>query len=400
MAMSSASVILRSVTGQARIAPDALPSEAEVVVVGGGIVGASVAFHLTRAGVRDVVVVERGELAGAASGKPIGGLRAQFSDRLNAILALRSLEAYARLGAAMDHERVGYLFLLPTDEDAATFAHAIELQRELGIPAVLLTPEEALERCPHLDPTAFVAATFCPIDGHARPVAAARAYVTAARRRGARLVTGCPVTGIDVQGGEIAAVRTAQGTVRTSVVVCAAGAWSAQIGAMAGVTLDVTPLRRQIAFSAPTSLAVRGLPFTIDMATTCYFHRADDCLLLGMSDPAQAPGFLEHYDAAWEPALREAARRCAPALADLPLTHGWAGLYEVTPDASALIGEAPAVGRFLYATGFSGHGFCQAPATGEIVADLVRGEPPFVDVTPLRAERFAERAPIAEANIV
>ena len=379
---------------------DALPARADVVVVGGGIVGASVAFHLARAGIADVVVVERGTLAGAASGKPIGGLRAQFSDRLNAILALRSLEGYARLGADMDHERVGYLFLLRTAGQAEGFGRAVELQRELGIPSVMLDPAEARERCPHIDAAAFVAAAFCPIDGHARPVAAALAYVADARRRGARVVTGCAVTAIDVSGGEITAVRTDRGTVRTSVVVCAAGAWSAEIGAMAGVQLDVVPLRRQIAFTAPTPLAVRGLPFTIDLSSTFYFHRADAGLLLGMSDPGERPGFHEGYDDAWEGTLREAARRCAPAIADLPITHGWAGLYEVTPDASALLGESPAVGRFLYATGFAGHGFCQAPAAGEIVADLVRGKAPFVDIAPLRAERFAERAHIAEINIV
>jgi sarcosine oxidase subunit beta len=169
---------------------------------------------------------------------------------------------------------------------------------------------------------------------------------------------------------------------------------------MAGVELDVRPIRRQIAFSAPLTPPAPRLPFTIDYDSTFYFHTAGDGVLLGMSDPGQAPGFDREYSAAWLPALRRAAARCAPSLAGLPVSHGWAGLYEMTPDANALVGESPAVGRFLYATGFSGHGFCQAPAVGEVVADLVRGEPPFTDVTPLRAERFAERAPILEANIV
>jgi glycine/D-amino acid oxidase-like deaminating enzyme len=377
-----------------------LPRAAQVVVVGGGIVGASVAFHLTRAGISDVVVVERDALAGAASGKPIGGLRAQFSDPLNAALALRSLESYTELGADMDHQRVGYLFLLRTAEDVARFETGVALQRELGIPSVMLDAREARARCPAIAADAFVAAAFCPIDGHARPQAVARAYVDAARRRGARLVTGCDVIGIDVRDGEIETVRTTRGVVRASTVVCAAGAWSREIGAMAGVELDVTPLRRQIAFTGPTQLATPGLPFTIDYATTFYFHGADGGLLLGMSDPTERPGFDAAYAPAWEPALRETAARCAPALAGLPITHGWAGLYEVTPDASALIGEARRPGRFLYATGFSGHGFCQAPAAGEIVADLVLGRPPFVDVSALRAERFAEHAPVAEANIV
>jgi sarcosine oxidase, subunit beta len=381
-------------------AADTLPAQAQVVVAGGGIVGAAVAYHLARAGISDVVVVERDGVASAASGKPIGGLRAQFSDRLNARLALRSLELYAELGADMDHRRVGYLFLLREAADVARFEAGVALQNDVGIPSVMLDAAEARARCPAIDPEAFVAAAFCPIDGHARPQDAAWAYADDARRRGARFVTGCAVTDIDVRGGEIAAVATTQGTVRTSTVVCAAGAWSREIGAMAGVELDVTPVRRQIALTAPTPLSTPDLPFTIDFSSTFYFHGAGDGLLLGMSDPTEAPGLDASYAPSWEGALREAAGRCAPGLADLSITDGWAGLYENTPDASALIGEARDVGRFLYATGFSGHGFCQAPATGEIVAELVLGREPFVDVTPLRAERFAERSPIAEANIV
>jgi sarcosine oxidase, subunit beta len=382
------------------VASDTLPTDAQVVVIGGGIVGAAVAFHLARAEITDVVVVERDGLAGAASGKPIGGLRAQFSDRLNALLALRSLELYAELGADMDHRRVGYLFLLREAEHVARFEAGVALQNDAGIPSVMLDADEARARCPGIDRDAFVAAAFCPIDGHARPLDAAYAYAADARRRGARFVTGCAVTGIEVRDGEIAAVATTQGTVRTSTVVCAAGAWSREIGAMAGVELDVTPVRRQIALTGPTPLSRPDLPFTIDFSSTFYFHGAGDGLLLGMSDPTEAPGLDASYAPSWEGALREAAGRCAPGLADLSITDGWAGLYENTPDASALIGEARDVGRFLYATGFSGHGFCQAPATGEIVAELVLGREPFVDVTPLRAERFAERSPIAEANIV
>ena len=383
---------------------DSLPSRAEVVVIGGGIVGASIAFHLAEAGIDDVVLVERDDLACASSGKPIGGVRAQFSDALNIQLAARSLTAYDRFrqtpGADIHLDNVGYLFLLRTPEHVARFETSIALQNEHGVPTRLVSPAEARELCPPVDPDAFVAAAFSPSDGHAHPTVAAGAYVDAARRRGARAVTGCEVSDIEVRGGEIVAVHTARGSVRTSIVVCAAGAWSGEVGAMAGVELDVRAVRRQIAFSAPLEVRMPGLPFTIDYDSTFYFHSAGDGVLLGMSDPDQAPGFEQEYTEEWLPALRRSAARCAPSLADVPLTHGWAGLYEMTPDHNALIGESRAVGRFLYATGFSGHGFCQAPATGEVIRDLLRGERPFVDVTPLRAERFAERAPILEANIV
>jgi sarcosine oxidase subunit beta len=383
---------------------DSLPRRAEIVVIGGGIVGASIVFHLATAGVRDVVLLERAEFACGSSGKPIGGVRGQFSDALNVQLAARSLAAYDRFGqspgADIGLDKVGYLFLLPTREDVARFEASIAIQNEHGIPTRLLTVAEAARLCPCIDPDAFVAAAFSPSDGHARPTVAATAYVAAARARGARAVVGCSVCDIEVRGGEIAAVRTSRGTIRTSIVVCAAGPWAREIGDMVGVDLDVRPVRRQIAFSEPLSATPRRLPFTIDYGTTFYFHSAGDGVLLGMSDPEQAPGFGCDYDPAWLPTLRDFAARCAPPLADVPVSHGWAGLYEMTPDANALIGESRTVGRFLYASGFSGHGFCQAPATGEVIRDLVRGERPFVDVTPLRAERFAERAPIVEANIV
>jgi sarcosine oxidase subunit beta len=195
-------------------------------------------------------------------------------------------------------------------------------------------------------------------------------------------------------------VHTAKGSIATSVVICAAGAWSARVGAMAGVELDVRPVRRQIAFTEPRPGAHPRVPFTIDLETSFYFHNADDALLLGYSDPDTETGFDRSYTGAWIPELRRRAQRCAPALSDLPIASGWAGLYEQTPDANALIGEAATVSRFLYATGFSGHGFSQAPAAAEVIRDLVRGRKPFVDIRPLRAERFAEHAPIAEATIV
>jgi len=383
---------------------DSLPRRAEVVVIGGGIVGASIAFHLAEAGIDDLVLLERSDFACGSSGKPIGGVRGQFSDALNIQLAARSLTAYDRFrqspGADIHLDKVGYLFLLRTPDDVARFEKSIAIQNEHGIPTRLISPAEAHELSPPADPGAFVAAAFSPSDGHAHPTVAASAYVDAARRRGARAVTGCDVLDIEIRGGEIAAVQTSRGSVRTSIVVCAAGPWSGEIGAMVGVELDVRPVRRQIAFSEPLAPSAPRLPFTIDYDSTFYFHSAGDGVLLGMSDPDQAPGFGCDYTEEWLPALRRSAARCAPSLADVPVSHGWAGLYEMTPDANALIGQSRSVGRFLYATGFSGHGFCQAPATGEVIRDLVRGEQPFVDVTPLRAERFAERAPIIEANIV
>ncbi|MEE1755380.1 NAD(P)/FAD-dependent oxidoreductase [Streptomyces sp. SP18CS02] len=370
-----------------------LPRSAAVVIVGGGVIGASIAFHLAEAGVTDVVLVERDTPASGSSGKPIGGVRAQFSDPLNIRLGQRSLEAWRafaeRPGADVGLRDVGYLFLLADDEQLETFREGVEVQNGLGVPSRIVSPREAHALCPYLDPGSIVAAAWCPSDGYALPGAAVGGYLRAARALGATVRTHCAVTGVDASGGEVRAVRTTAGTVRTGTVICAAGAWSREIGAMAGLDLPVTPLRRQIALTGPLSPPPPRVPFTLDYGSTLYFH-GDGAggLVLGLSDPDERPGFAREYSEEWLDLFRAAAARRAPALAGVPVRGGWAGLYEMTPDRNALIGEAPGSGRFLYATGFSGHGFLQAPAVGEVVRDLYLGRTPFLDVGPLAADRF------------
>jgi sarcosine oxidase subunit beta len=385
-------------------AAQTLPGTAEVVVVGGGVMGTSIAFHLAEAGVRDVVLLERGTLAGGSTSRAAGGVRAQFSDVLNIEIAARSLRAFADFGTRpgwdIDLRRVGYLFLLTRDADVASFEQGVELQNALGVPSRMVSAAEAGRLSPLIVTDDVLAAAFSPEDGHATPEAVVQGYATAARTLGARLVTGCEVTGIETAGAGISAVHTAAGVVRTDAVICAAGAWSARVGAMAGVALPVTPLRRQILFTAPMPGLPPDIPMTIDFATTFYFHREGPGLLIGMSDPHETPGFKLETSDDWIPALMEVAERRAPAIAEAGIAGGWAGLYEVTPDHNAVIGEARAPRRFLYATGFSGHGFLQGPAVGEIVRDLFLGRAPFVDVGPLSADRFAGTDLRPELNIV
>lgn len=384
--------------------PRALPGAAEVVIVGGGVIGTSIAFHLAEAGVRDVVVLERGSLGGGSTSRAAGGVRAQFSDVLNVEIASRSLRAFADFGSRpgweIDLRRVGYLFLLTRDADVTAFERGVELQNALGVPSRMVSAAEAKRLSPLIMVDDVLAAAFSPEDGHATPEAVVQGYATAARSLGARLVTGCEVTGIDVANGNIGAVQTLTGSVRTGAVICAAGAWSAQLGAMAGVPLPVTPLRRQILFTAPMPELPRQIPMTIDFASSFYFHREGRGLLIGMSDPAETPGFKLDTSDDWIPALMEVAERRAPAIAEAGIAGGWAGLYEVTPDHNAIIGQARRPSRFLYATGFSGHGFLQAPAAGEIMRDLFLGRAPFVDVTPLSADRFTSEGLRPELNVV
>ncbi|MEU6081584.1 FAD-binding oxidoreductase [Streptomyces sp. NPDC047108] len=382
-----------------------LPPDAEVVIIGGGVMGTSIAFHLAEAGITDTVVVERGDLGSGSSGKPIGGVRAQFSDPLNIEIGDRSLRAYRdfarRPGTDIVLDTVGYLFLLTTEQHAADFEISVGIQNELGVPSRMIGPAEAQRLCPYATTDGLLAGAWSPADGHARPGLVVQGYAAAAAEAGAVIAPHTTVTGMDTTGERVSVVHTSRGPVRCSTVVCAAGAWSAGIGRMAGVELPVRPVRRQLAFSAPLDPPAPRIPFTIDFATSAYFHNSDDGLLFGLADPDQEEGFDTTWTSEWMELFRAAARRRAPALAGMEISGGWAGLYEVTPDHNALIGRARSPENFLYATGFSGHGFLQAPAVGEIVRDLHLDRRPVVDVTPLAVDRFTAGADIRpEAHIV
>jgi sarcosine oxidase subunit beta len=358
------------------------------VIVGGGVIGTSIAFHLAEAGVRDVVLVERGELGSGSTSKGAGGIRAMFSDELNVRIALRSLEAWAafgeRPGWVIDLRRVGYLFLLSTDEDVTAFERGVEMQNRLGVPSRMVSVEEAHELSPLAGLDGVLAGAFCPLAGHATPDGAVQGYASAARAHKVRIETHREVTGLE-QG----AVLTADAKIETDAVICAAGPWSREVGAMAGVELPVSAEKRRIGYTGPMQIG-GPVPMTIDFASGFYFHREGPGLLFGTSDLCDTQDeWLERA----EPILS----RRAPLLLDAPIAGGWWGDYEMTPDHNALVGEAAAPpGRFLYATGFSGHGFQQAPAVGEIVRDLYLRREPFVDVSALAAARTERR----ERNVV
>ena len=365
--------------------------------------GTSAAFHLAEAGV-DVVLLERAQLGSGSTSRAAGGIRAQFSDALNIQIARRSLDAFAafadRPGWEIGLKRSGYLFVLSRAEDVAEFEASVALQNAYGVPSRMLSAAEARGLCPLLAGDDILAASFSPEDGHATPEAVVQGYAFAARTLGAHLRVGCEVTGIETRSGRIARVLTSHGPIATNVVICAAGAWSRRCGEMVGVALPVTPLRRQILFTEPMPDLPPQLPFTIDFASSFYFHREGPGLLMGMSNAAEVPGFSLQTTDDWVPDLLAIASRRAPRIADAGIKGGWAGLYEVTPDHNAIIGETETVSRFLYATGFSGHGFLQGPAVGEILRDLVLERPTFVDIGPLSVNRFADAMLRPEYNIV
>ena len=383
-----------------------LPVRADVVIVGGGVVGASAAFHLAEAGAQ-VVLLERDQLGSGSTSKAAGGFRTQFCDPLNIEIARRSPAAFKafdrRPGWEIDLHEVGYLFLLTREEDVDAFTRSVALQNELGIPTRMVTPEEARELSPLLEVDDVLAASYSPQDGHATPEAVVQGYASAARALGAHLQTSCEVDRIEPATTGSRPSTPATGRVRTDTVICAAGAWSRRCGELVGRRAPRSPpLRRQVLFTEPMADLPPTLPLTIDFATTFYYHREGPGLLMGMSDPTETPGLQHRDDRRLDPRAarhrRSAARRGSPTPAS---AAAGPGLYDMSPDHNAIIGEAAGVSRFLYATGFSGHGFLQGPATGELLRDLVLRRPTFADIAPLE-RRALRRLPTLrpEHNIV
>jgi sarcosine oxidase subunit beta len=264
----------------------------------------------------------------------------------------------------------------------------------------VVTVEEARGLSPLAGLEGVLAGTFCPLDGTASPEAAVQGYAAGARRHGATVVTGCGVRGIALADGDIRSLETDQGTIETRTVVCAAGVWSPEIGHMVGFELPVEPVFREVGYTGPTDVP-NGIPLTVDFTSGLYFHREGPGLLFGMADREQPPGFdAPAPEPSWLEKVVDVAERRLPGLLEMGIAGGWKGYYDVSPDHNALVGEAPGVSRFLYATGFSGHGFLQGPAVGEVVRDLYLGKEPFVDVSPLAVERFERSAPRPEHNVI
>jgi len=381
-------------------------SAADAVIVGGGCMGASVAFHLGRRGMTNVVVVEREKLLGTGStGRNAGGVRHQFSNEANIRLStesIRMLEHFEdEVGYAIDFHQDGYLFLLSSSGSVGAFQRNVELQRACGIEVEWLDAVGARRLAPGLDTTGVLGATFCAKDGIADPNGVTMGFAKAAQAMGVEVVRETEVVGIDVASGRVAGVNTSRGRISTPVVVNAAGPQARAVGRLAGVTVPVDPYRRHIFIAQDFT---RPVPpnriMVIDFDTTFYFHREGGGVLFGMGDPREPQGFDTTVRWDFLPEVTEVAIRRLPALEDASISHAWAGLYEMSPDANPLIGPTPALAGFYLINGFSGHGFQHSPAAGRILADLITGRDPQFDIAPFAAHRFTAGVGAGEHYVV
>jgi sarcosine oxidase subunit beta len=382
---------------------------AEVVIIGGGIVGSSIAYHLAAAGCSDVLVIERETAQGKGStGKSMGGVRAQFSTPVNIKMSLYSIPFYAsfeeRLGHPSGYRPQGYLFCATNDKHLAYLRSNYEKQLALGLKDVrLISGDEIRGMFPQLRGDDIVGGSFCSSDGFVDPYSAMIGMMTWAADHGAKLWKNPVVTGIQRDSHGIGGVETTKGTVATRKVVDAAGAWAAGIAKMVGVDLPVEPLRRMLVPTEPFDQFPHSAPMIIDMSNGFHFRPEGLGFLLAWNDPEETPGYKTDFDPAFiEKILTRAADR-VPVFENLAVNpkRAWAGLYEMTPDHHPILGEAPGVPGFFLANGFSGHGVMHAPATGKILADLIiTGKTGLIDASLLDLARFAEGRMIHETAVL
>jgi sarcosine oxidase, subunit beta len=380
---------------------------ADVVIVGGGVVGTSAAYHLAHAGAGRVVLLERADhVAAGSTGACAGGFRHQFSSEVNVRLSRASIPMITGFteehGLPLDVHQEGYLFLVRTEDLWRDYVAANELHHALGVGAEILTPEEAADLIPGIALDGVVGATFGPNDGIADPSGLTQGYATLARRAGAEIELGVQARAVRVAGGHVRGVKTDGGPVDAGVVVNAAGPWAGGLAATAGVELPIEPIPRHVLVTGGFPGAPSRRTLVIDAQSSFYFHREGEGVLMGKGSPREHASFSTTPDESFlSEELLPTAVRVFPPLEDATVEHAWVGLYEMTPDRHPIVGEAPGVEGFYLANGFSGHGFQHAPVVGKLLAEMiVDGEAKTVDVSSLGLERFAGGGLLSEGHVV
>lgn len=379
-------------------------TRASIAVVGGGVIGASVAYHLAARGQRDVLVLDRQDRPGRGStGAATGGFRAQFATPINVRLSLLAREKLLHfrdeIGADPGYVLAGYLWLASTQAEMDALRWAQRIQHAEGLTeAVEVSPEEVGKLSPAVRLEGILGGAFCPTDGFIRPVAILEGYRAAAERLGVRFEWGTEVSALRLrEDGRISHLESSRGPVEVESVVNAAGAWAASIAAHAGVSLPVDPLRRQAAASTPTDLLPENTPMTIFVVDGFHFRVRDGRILLLRPTPGiEGRPYDATVDPEWIDSVTRVARDRVPRLREATIDRDgcWAGLYEMSPDKHAIVGPTKECPNLYLVNGSSGHGVMHAPALGHLLAEMILdGAASTLDITALRPSRFEEGDP-------
>jgi sarcosine oxidase subunit beta len=382
-----------------------IQNTADIVIIGGGVMGASTAYNLASRGQHNVILLEKEDFFGlGATGRCAGGVRYQFGTEVNVRLSLLSLPMLERfkdeIGQVVNYRKTGYLFLLTNQDEVNIFKHNVDMQNRLGAQTQWLSGDEIRKRLPMMCLEDVIAGSFNPSDGLVDPNSVVMGYISAAQRLGVKAITSTPVTGIQVRSGKVVGVKIPDQTISSPVVLDATGPWSGLTGQMAGLQVPIAPIRRQWFTTTAIPKLPMDFPFVIDFAKSLYFHPEGPGLLTGMSNPNEPPGFDQNIDLEWELIHLEAAINRLPLLEHAGLASRLAGLYEVTPDAHPIFGKTPLEGYFLL-SGFSGHGFMHGPIAGKLMAEIIiDGQATTMDISMLDLSRFNEGRLIQEYNVV
>ncbi len=374
---------------------------ADVVIIGGGIIGLSIAYYLALKKAGKIVLFEKGQLGEGSTSRCVGGIRAQFSTEINIRFSLESLKTFEQFkeefGVDPEFRKIGYLFLGTAEREIEVFKENRKLQKKFNIPVEYLKFDEIGSRWPFLRVDDVLGGTFCAWDGYAGPNEVLLGFASGAKRAGVKIHEGTEVIGISTAKGKIQSVKTKNEEISTPVVVNAGGPYAASIGEMMGVRIPVKPLRRQIFITTPFHLADHPIPLTIDFHRGWYFRQEGDGLLLsGPLDVEPSFNLNTEYEAMVE--ASENATYRVPVLEKARIARGWAGLYEISPDHHAILGTVPGVEGFILANGFSGHGFQHSPAVGKVISELiVDRDATTIDISSLCIDRFEKGELVLES---
>lgn len=380
---------------------------AGVVIIGGGIHGCSIAYHLAQKGFNNIVLLEKNYLASGGTGRSAAGIRHQFGTEINIRLSATSVKMMENLAQELDYPQGidllqgGYMMLAYSDTQLEQFRINAQLQNSLmNSGTEILSVEDILSITPHLNTEGVVGASFNKRDGHVDPFHVTQAYAEAAKRLGVEIYTKTEVVDITTQGGKVTGVVTAQGDViSTPVVVNAAGPHGALIGKMVGIDVPLYPERHQILVTEPLEMFLPCMVISFTHGT--YFKQTPHgSLLLGVGDPMhEVKDFNE--ESTWQ-FLQDVAKKITfhmPALKNVRVVRQWAGLYDITPDCQAILGSSE-VGGFYLDVGWSGHGLQLGPVVGKLMAQEIAGEKPDIDISVMHIDRFKKGNLIPEPACV
>ena len=374
---------------------EALPKKADFVIIGGGISGMSIAWHLASKGAKNIVVLEKHHLSWGATGRCGAGIRQQWSTKANCLLAKRSVEFFEQANETLAYEddiefkQEGYLIVATSEAEEEEAKRNVDLQNSLGIPSVKLDPVGAKAIVPHLDTSQVTGATFCESDGHLNPFKTTDAFYQAAKKLGVKVFTDTEVTAITKSGGAIKAVETQKGEIKTAVVINAAGGWAQKIGRMVGVEIPVHSQNREILVTEPIE-RMQG-PMVISFSKNIYCQQTPHgAFIMGRGDD-RPPGYSMASTHGFLDAMARTVGELLPPVADLRVIRQWGGLYNMSPDHQPILAESGDVLGFYMACGFSGHGFMLAPMSGLLLSELILGEPPSLDMKMFSLERFKDQ---------